>query len=132
MLERLKAWAAALGRDALALWFASRDPRTPWYAKWLAACIVAYALSPIDLIPDFIPIIGYLDDVILLPGAIWLALKLIPPQVLLEARARAQTWLEARRPKPRSWIAAAVIVLLWTAAVWVIWAWLIRQRFALQ
>ena len=74
MLERLKAWAAALKREALVLWFGSRDPRTPWYAKWLAAFIVAYALSPIDLIPDFIPIIGYLDEVILLPGAIWLVL----------------------------------------------------------
>ena len=74
MLERLKTWAAALRREALVLWFGSREPRTPWYAKWLAAFIVAYALSPIDLIPDFIPIIGYLDEVILLPGAIWLVL----------------------------------------------------------
>jgi uncharacterized membrane protein YkvA (DUF1232 family) len=95
MLERLKTWAAALKREALVLWFASRDPRAPWYAKGLAVLIVAYALSPIDLIPDFIPVIGYLDEIILLPGAIWLALKLMPREVLLDSRARARAWLEA-------------------------------------
>src|ERR1700682_1606554 len=128
MLERLKTWAAALKREALVLWFASRDPRSPWYAKWLAVLIVAYALSPIDLIPDFIPVIGYLDEIILLPGAIWLALKLMPPEVLLDARARALARLEAPRPKPRSGIAAAVIVVLWIAVLWVLWAWLLRPR----
>ena len=129
MLERLKAWAAALKREALVLWFGSRDPRTPWYAKWLAAFIVAYALSPIDLIPDFIPIIGFLDEIILLPGAIWLVLKLLPPEVLRDSRARAHAWLQAHRLKPRNWIAAAAIVLLWILALWAIWAWLIRPRF---
>jgi uncharacterized membrane protein YkvA (DUF1232 family) len=129
MLARLKTWAAALKREGLVLWFASRDPRTPWYAKWLAVFIVAYALSPIDLIPDFIPVIGYLDEIILLPGAIWLVLKLMPVQVLLDARARTQAWLEAHRPKPRNWIAAAIIVLLWIVALWVIWTRLIRPRF---
>ena len=128
MLKRLKTWAAALKREALVLWFGSRDPRTPWYAKLLAAFIVAYALSPIDLIPDFIPIIGFLDEIVLLPGAIWLVLKLLPREVLLDSRARAQAWLEAHRPKPRNWIAAAVIVLLWGLALWAIWAWLIRPR----
>ena len=129
MLERLKTWAAALKRDALVLWFASRDARAPWYAKWLAVFIVAYALSPIDLIPDFIPIVGYIDEIILLPGAICLVLKLMPRQVLLDARARAQAWLEARRPRPRNWIAAAAIVLLWVVALCVLWAWLIRPHF---
>jgi len=129
VLERLKSWAAALKREALVLWFASRDPRTPWYAKWLAVFIVAYALSPIDLIPDFIPVIGFLDEVILLPGAIWLTLKLMPQQVLLDARARALAWLEAHRPKPRNWIAGAVVVLLWVVVLWALWAWLIRPRF---
>ena len=124
MLERLKTWAAALKRDALVLWFASRDARAPWYTKWLAVCIVAYALSPIDLIPDFIPIVGYLDEIILLPGAIWLVLKLMPREVQLDARARAQAWLEARRPNPRNWIAATAIVLLWIVALWALWAWL--------
>lgn len=129
MLERLKSWAAALKREALVLWFASRDPRAPWYAKWLAVFIVAYALSPIDLIPDFIPVIGFLDEVILLPGAIWLTLKLMPQQVLLDARARALAWLEAHRPKPRNWIAGALIVLLWVVVLWGLWAWLIRPGF---
>jgi len=129
VLERLKSWAAALKREALVLWFASRAPRAPWYAKWLAVFIVAYALSPIDLIPDFIPVIGFLDEVILLPGAIWLTLKLMPQQVLLDARARALAWLEAHRPKPRNWIAGALIVLLWVVVLWGLWAWLIRPRF---
>jgi len=129
MLERLKTWAAALKREALVLWFASRDPRSPWYAKWLAVLIVAYALSPIDLIPDFIPIIGYLDEIILLPGAIWLVLKLMPPEVLLDSRARARAWLEAHRPKPRNWIAAVAILLLWIVVLWALWAWLIRPHF---
>jgi uncharacterized membrane protein YkvA (DUF1232 family) len=128
VLERLKNWAAALKRDALVLWFASRDSRAPWYAKLMAVSIVAYALSPIDLIPDFIPVIGYLDEIILLPGAIWLALKLMPPEVLLDARARALAWLEARRPNPRNWITPAVIVVLWIAVLWVLWAWLLRPR----
>ena len=129
MLERLKTWATALKRDALVLWFASRDARAPWYAKWLAVFIVAYALSPIDLIPDFIPIVGYLDEIILLPGAIWLVLKLMPRQVLLDARARAQVWLDARRPSPRNWMAAAAIVLLWIVALWALWAWLSPRFF---
>jgi uncharacterized membrane protein YkvA (DUF1232 family) len=132
MLARLKAWAATLKREALVLWFAARDPRAPWYAKWLAVFIVAYALSPIDLIPDFIPIVGYLDDLILLPAAIWLALKLMPLEVLLDARARAQAWLEAHRPKPRNWIAAAAILLLWSVALWAAWIWLIRPRMLLK
>ena len=125
MLERLKTWAAALKREALVLWFGSRDPRTPWYAKWLAAFILAYALSPIDLIPDFIPVIGFLDEVVLLPGAIWLVLELMPPVVLLDSRAKAQAWLDARRPMPRNWIVAAAIVLSWILALW---GWLIRPR----
>jgi len=132
MLERLRTWAAALEREALVLWFGTRDPRTPWYAKWLAVFIVAYALSPIDLIPDFIPIIGYLDELILLPGAIWLVLKLMPREVLLDSRARAQAWMEAHRPKPRNWIAAAAIILLWTLALWALWLWLIHPRLSLR
>ncbi len=129
MFARLKAWAASLRRQALVVWFASRDPRAPWYAKWLAIAIVAYALSPIDLIPDFIPVLGYLDEVILLPAALWLVLKLMPQEVLLDARARAQAWMEAHRPKPRNWIAATIIVLLWIAALWALWIWLIRPHF---
>ncbi len=130
MLARLKSWARAIKSEALVLWFASRDPRAPRVAKWLAIFIVAYALSPIDLIPDFIPVIGYLDELILLPGAIWLVLKLMPPVVLIDSRARAQAWMEAHRDKPRNWIAGIVIVLLWIALLWGTWVWFIRPRFS--
>ena len=118
MTQRLKIWAAALKREVMALWFACRDPRTPWYARVLTMLIVAYALSPIDLIPDFIPVLGYLDELILLPVGIYLVLKLLPEEALADARARAQSWVESRQPKPSNWIAAAVIVLVWVAVLW--------------
>ncbi len=117
-MRRLRLWAAALKREIMTLWFACRDPRTPWYARVLAMLIVAYALSPIDLIPDFIPVLGYLDELILLPVGTYLVLKLVPAEALADARARAQSWVESRQPKPRNWIAAAVIVLLWVAVLW--------------
>ena len=116
----------------MALWFACRDRRTPPTAKILAFAIVAYALSPIDLIPDFIPILGYLDELILLPITIWLVLKLIPDEAMAEARAKAQAWAEARRRRPRYWIAAGVIVLLWVLLLWAIWTWLIWPLFVLD
>ena len=125
-----KTWGAATKREALGVWFAARVPGTPWYAKLLAVLIVAYALSPVDLMPDFVPIIGYLDEIILLPGAIWLVLKLMPQQVLLVARAKAQAWIDANRPRPRNWIAAAIIVLLWLAALCWLWFWLISPRLS--
>lgn len=114
MLSRLKTKAAALKRETVALYFAARDPRTPWYAKALVACVVAYALSPIDLIPDPIPILGYLDDWLLLPLGIYLAIKLIPPQVLEQSRSKAAS-MEVRLPRNRR--AALVIVLIWLAAL---------------
>ena len=117
-MQRLKIWAAALKREVMTLWFACRDPRTPWYARVLTMLIVAYALSPIDLIPDFIPVLGYLDELILLPVGIYLVLKLVPAEALADARARTQSWVESRKPKPRNWIAAAVIVLVWVAVLW--------------
>jgi uncharacterized membrane protein YkvA (DUF1232 family) len=117
-MQRLKIWAAALKREVMTLWFACRDPRTPWYARVLTMLIVAYALSPIDLIPDFIPVLGYLDELILLPAGIYLVLKLVPAEALADARARAQAWVDSRKPKPRNWIAAAVIVLVWVAVLW--------------
>lgn len=117
-MQRLKIWAAALKREIMTLWFACRDPRTPWYARVLTMLIVAYALSPIDLIPDFIPVLGYLDELILLPAGIYLVLKLVPAEALADARARAQAWVDSRKPKPRNWIAATVIVLVWVAVLW--------------
>src|SRR3954449_4546748 len=89
MFARIKSWARGLKRDGHAIYLASRDPRVPWYAKALAIAVAGYALSPIDLIPDFIPIIGYLDELILLPLGIWLVVALIPPDVMAEYRAKA-------------------------------------------
>lgn len=110
-MRRLRDWARALERETLALYYAARDPRTPWFAKLVIGLVVAYALSPIDLIPDFIPVLGYLDDLLLLPLGIWLAIRLLPAEVLAQARTRAALALE----RPRSRAAAAVIVLLWLA-----------------
>ena len=108
VLARLKRWAALLERDVVALWLAARDPRVPWYAKLASAAVAAYALSPIDLIPDFIPVLGYLDELILLPLAIAAIVRLIPPSVLTDLRAKADRLAE--RPKSR-WAAAGIIVV---------------------
>jgi uncharacterized membrane protein YkvA (DUF1232 family) len=118
---RLRGWAAALKRDVAALWFAYRHPGTPLIAKIAAMLIVAYVLSPIDLIPDFVPVLGYLDELILLPGAIYLAIKLIPADVLAECRRRAAAWDAGSTLRPKSYAAAAVIVLIWLALAWLIW-----------
>jgi uncharacterized membrane protein YkvA (DUF1232 family) len=121
MLARVRQWARALRRDVLALWFAYRDPRTPFAARMAAMLIVAYALSPIDLIPDFIPILGYLDELILLPAAIYLVLRMVPGEVLEASRAQAAAWIEANKATPRSYLAAAAIVALWVALLWTLW-----------
>jgi uncharacterized membrane protein YkvA (DUF1232 family) len=119
--EHVRQWARTLRRDVLALYLAARDPRVPWYAKAVAACVAVYALSPIDLIPDFIPILGYLDDVIIVPLGIWLAVRLIP-QPLLEAHRQAA--LARRQPRPVSWVGAAIILTLWGVAGGAIVWWL--------
>ena len=113
LLQRLKAHAKALKTEIHALMIATRDPRTPWFAKALTFMVVAYALSPIDLIPDFIPVLGYLDDLILLPLGIMLAVRLIPPNVLAEARQTA-TQFPGRSP---GWMAALIISLLWLSGL---------------
>ena len=105
----LKQRARAIKADALALYFAARHPNTPWHAKLAALLIVAYAFSPVDLVPDFIPVLGYLDEVILLPLCIALVLKLVPDAVMLECRARAAETLQ----KPVNWLAGALIVAIW-------------------
>lgn len=112
---RLRRRARTIKRDTLALYLAARHPRTPWYAKALAIAIAAYALSPIDLIPDFVPILGYLDDVILLPAGIVLCVRLIPPAVMSECRSAADLAFAAGRPAGRA--AAAVVVAVWIAAL---------------
>ena len=125
MLERLQAWAHKLRYEVIALWFAYRHPDTPWYAKAFAALVVAYAFSPIDLIPDFIPIIGLLDDALLVPLGIWIAVRLIPPHAYAAAREQARAWRDDRHVRPRSMIMAAAIVVLWIAlaTLCAIWAW---------
>lgn len=115
LLGRLRQRARAIKKDTYVIYLASRDPRTPWYAKVLAGAIVAYALSPIDLIPDFVPILGYLDDLIIVPAGIALAVKMIPEAVLADCRLKAQLALA----KPTNTKAAVVVVGIWvvTAAV---------------
>jgi len=100
-------------RDAHALYLASRDPEVPWYAKGLALAVAAYAVSPIDLIPDFVPVIGYLDDLILVPLGIALVIRLIPPEIMAKHRALAT----AAQDQPASKTAALIIIFIWTAAI---------------
>lgn len=118
IIETWKKRADALKKEIYALYFACRDPRVPWYAKLWIACIVAYAFSPIDLIPDFIPVIGHLDDLIILPLGIVLAIKMIPPEVMADCRARSETLI--KQGKPQNWIAAAIVVAVWALVlVWI-------------
>ena len=123
MADRLKQWARAIKRDVHALYLASCDPRVPWHAKVMAAVVAGYALSPIDLIPDFIPILGLLDDLVLVPLGILLVIRLIPPELMAEHRAAA-TAAAAAKP-PLSWRAAAIVIGLWIAAAalggWLAW-----------
>lgn len=121
-MSRVRAWAAELKAQLLTLWFARSHPDTPWYAKALAVLVAAYAFSPIDLIPDFIPVLGYLDDVIIVPLGIRLALRLLPPHVLAESRRKADAWIAAREKPPRSYAAATVFVLIWLAIAYGLWA----------
>ena len=112
MIETWKRWAQTIKRDAHALYLASRDPRVPWYAK-VAVAVAAYAASPIDLIPDFIPVLGYLDDLIIVPLGIALVIKLIPPEIMAEHRTRAT----AMQDRPVSKTAAAIIIAIWILAI---------------
>ena len=121
-LQTWKLRARALKREVYALYLAYRDPRTPWYGKVVAALVVAYAFSPIDLIPDPIPILGYLDDLVLVPLGAAIALRMIPPEVMADSRAKAEEVLRAG--KPISWVGAAIITLIWlllaALAIWFI------------
>jgi uncharacterized membrane protein YkvA (DUF1232 family) len=109
----MKQWARTIRRDVVAVWIAARDPRVPWYAKAMAAGVAAYALSPIDLIPDFVPVLGYLDDVVIVPAGILLTVRLIPTGLMEEFRAEAGR----RVNRPTSRAGAAAIVLLWIATL---------------
>ena len=112
-MNSLKNRARLLKRDTLAVWYASRDKRTPWYARLLAVVVAAYALSPLDLIPDFIPILGYLDDLVLIPAGIALTLHLIPPEVMAAARVRADHSIT----KPNPWWMTLLIILVWVGVL---------------
>ena len=120
-MRRLRDWARAIKRDVVALYIAARDPRVPWFVKFAAAAIAAYALSPIDLIPDFIPVLGYLDDLVIVPLGILLVVKLIPPPLMAEFRQQALR--QAERPTSR--IGALAIIVIWIAAFtftsWAFW-----------
>jgi len=124
MWNRLKTWARRMKRDTLALYLARRDPRVPLHAKAMAMVTAAYALSPIDLIPDFIPVLGYLDELIILPLFIYLTIRLIPPDIIVELRAQADQHLSENRP--RSMTGAVVIILIWLSIVALVVYWLIK------
>ena len=114
MIARLREQARRLKAEVLALYLAMRDPRTPWLARWIAALVVGYAVSPVDLIPDFVPLLGYLDDLVLLPLGIWLGLRLIPDDVMADCRRRAaETEIDPNIKR----ISVAVIIMLWIVAV---------------
>ncbi|RWL47641.1 MAG: DUF1232 domain-containing protein [Mesorhizobium sp.] len=119
-LDSAKRWARAIKRDAVALWIAARDSRVPWYAKATAGAVAAYALSPIDLIPDFIPIIAHLDDLLIVPLGIMLAVRLVPPDLMREFREEAP-----RREKPVSKAGLAFMIAVWVLAAlaltWLFW-----------
>jgi uncharacterized membrane protein YkvA (DUF1232 family) len=117
MFVKMKAWARNLKRQIFILYFACKDTRLPWYVKAFAACVVAYAFSPVDLIPDFIPILGFVDDIILLPLGIMFALKMIPEDVLSDCEVKAEEMM--KNGKPKNWIVGSIIVLIWGGiAVW--------------
>lgn len=122
MLERAKQWARRLKRDGVALWIAARDPRMPWLARLLAGAVAAYALSPIDLVPDFIPVLGYLDDLLIVPAGIALAVRLIPPDVMSDLRKQA----DERVARPRSLSGAMVIIFVWTSCLATLGFWTLR------
>jgi uncharacterized membrane protein YkvA (DUF1232 family) len=118
----LKEKARQLKNDTYALYLASKDRRVPWYAKAFVILIVAYALSPIDLIPDFIPVLGYLDDLIIVPAGIWLALKMIPKDVLDDCRERAKQEMGKNK---KNWFGAIIVIAIWALilglVIWVVW-----------
>ena len=122
MLKRFswKALTGTLKRDLITLWFALKHPQTPWGARMLAVVLTAYAFSPVDLIPDFIPVLGQLDDLIIVPLGVWLLMRMLPRSVVADSRAQADTWLAMRKRKPRSWLGLAIVVSLWALAGWLL------------
>ena len=119
MFNKIKAWARNLKRQIFVLYLAYKDKRVPLYAKVFTACVVAYAFSPIDLIPDFIPILGYLDDVIIVPLGVMFAIKMIPKGVISDCEVKAEGMM--KNGKPKNWIVGSIIVLIWgVIGVWAV------------
>ena len=130
MFEKLKAWARALMRDVLAIYIAVRDPRIPLGVKLLALATVAYVFSPIDLIPDFIPVIGYLDDLVLVPMAIWVILRFTPEIVIAECRVKAKKQFVGNEAV--SVFGTAIVVLIWVLFGFGVWWWMIDVDVAIS
>ena len=118
MLAGLKEKAARLKRETLATWFIMRHPRTPWWLKAFGILIVAYALSTIDLIPDFLPAVGYIDELLLLPAMIWFVIRSTPPEILVACRKRADEWLATGTSEPASTLGAIIVVTIWITLAW--------------
>jgi uncharacterized membrane protein YkvA (DUF1232 family) len=114
-MRKIKAWAKKLKQQILVLYLAYKDDRVSWYAKLFTACVVAYALSPIDLIPDFIPVLGYLDDVIIVPLGIMIALKMISREVIAECEIKAKELM--KNDKPKNWVAGSLVILIWVVVL---------------
>lgn len=125
MMEQLKAWAKQLKRQVFVLYYAYRDKRSPWYAKLFSMCVVAYAFSPIDLIPDFIPVIGYADDLVLIPLGVLAAIKMMPGEVIEDAKKKADARMN--QGKPVNWAAGVMIILLWAAVLAVVLTYLYNR-----
>ncbi len=121
MLSELINWARRIKRDGVMLWFACRDPRTPRWLKVLAFFVVAYALSPIDLVPDFIPVLGFVDDVLLLPVLIWFIVRQLPEQIVQDCRQQADDWMHERQAKPVSRSGLVLVLMVWAAVAWGLW-----------
>jgi uncharacterized membrane protein YkvA (DUF1232 family) len=118
-----KEWARRIKRDVMAVYFAGRDPETPFFVRLLALAIAAYAFSPIDLIPDFIPVLGYLDDLLIVPIGLYLVIRLLPPAVLASSRIKAEVFLE----RPKSFFAAAFVVVIWLLLPLLAYYWFFRR-----
>jgi uncharacterized membrane protein YkvA (DUF1232 family) len=121
MISNLKNWARRIKRDGVMLWFACRDPRTPWWLKALAFFVVAYALSPIDLVPDFIPVLGFVDDVLLLPVLIWFIVRHLPAVIAQDCRLQAEAWMVERQAKPVSRAGLVLVLSVWAAVGCGLW-----------
>jgi uncharacterized membrane protein YkvA (DUF1232 family) len=124
VFDAIQRWARRVKQDSVMLWFACRHPQTPWLAKAIAALAVAYALSPIDLIPDFIPVLGYLDDALLLPAMVWLAVRCLPEDVKDECHRQAQAWIQTHDTKPVNRWGIVWVLSMWAVCCYLLWHWL--------